>query len=63
MPMNNVTPRSAVPYVPRGLDRDSYLAGILDARLDQAEQTHWRERGYRIDQQTGKLVPLNDTAR
>ena len=60
--MKNVTPRPALPFVPRGLDRNSYLAGVFDARLEQAERTHWRERGYRIDQHTGKLVALDGDA-
>lgn len=57
--MKNVTPgQKPRPYVPAGLDRDSYLAGVFDTRLDWAEAEYFRSKGMRVDKTSGKVVPL-----
>jgi hypothetical protein len=55
--MRNVTPWLPRQFVPPRVDRGSYLQGVLDAQLGQAEKAYWREHGYRIDRLTGKLIP------
>ncbi len=59
--MKDVTPKPAAsrePCVPPGVDRDSYLQGRFDARLEEAERNHWRSKGFHIDPVTGKLVEI-----
>jgi hypothetical protein len=59
--VRNVTPGYRTPR-PRTYDENLYRSGYdegrFDAALEEAERTYWRERGFRIDRISGKLVPL-----